>query len=524
MFRSSVYVFILFFLIKTGNLFAQTGPRCSTDEYIQLQIQKDPGYLERIQQALQSARDTYANEAAGTRSTYVIPVVVHVVYNTPTENISDEQILSQIDVLNEDYNRLNADASKTPEGFLPVAGSMPVQFCLAAYDPDGNPTSGITRTQTTITDFGLDDKMKSSATGGADPWPAKHYLNIWTCDLSDNVLGYATLPYDFPPPDNDGVVIRYNVFGRTGVLSPSYNRGRTCTHEVGHWLGLFHTFEGGCTDGDHCDDTPKEKEPVYNCPPFPNISCNNGPDGDMYMNYMDYTNDVCMNLFTVCQCSIMTATLEDPSLRASLKNSPGGCQGVAFDLDASTDLVIFPIDTLPQQGFEPRIQVSNKGAETIFSLNISYRVDGQPESTFTYTEPIGSLQIKQIDLPPYFTGEGGHVFYAWTSLPNGLQDEFVFNDTASGAFMVISEVPKNTNTIDSSLTDGPFVFNIQNPAAGTMHVQIVNVLGQIVYEGTAEVVKNPNLIIDVPDLTPGLYFLYGKIGYDYVKQKIMVVR
>lgn len=523
MFRNGILLFFLLVHFAYAAV-AQSVVRCASDEYIQLQIQKDSGYLNRIQQALEQARNRQASNPADTRSTYVIPVVVHVVYKTAAQNISDEQIQSQIDVLNEDYNRMNADVTKTPAGFLPVAGSMSVTFCLAAFDPDGNPTSGITRTQTTATDFNLDDQMKSSATGGADPWPAKFYLNIWTCNLSDNILGYATLPSGGPPPDNDGVVIRYNVFGRTGVLSPSYNRGRTCTHEVGHWLGLFHTFDGGCADGDHCDDTPKEAEAVYDCPVFPHISCNNGPDGDMYMNYMDYTDDVCMNLFTQCQCNIMMATLEDPNLRASLKNSPGGCQGVAFNLDASTDLVILPIDTLHQQGFEPLVQISNKGAETITSVNINYRVDGQPESTYQYTGSIASLDKKQVYLPVYFTGEGGHLFYTWTSEPNGAQDEFIFNDTASGEFIVKSDVPKNTNSIDSSLTGGPFILNMQNPAAGTMHIQIVNTLGQIVYEGDADVIRYPQLIIDVPDLAPGLYFVYGKVGYDFVKQKIMVVR
>lgn len=520
----SILISFILFALGPSRLLAQQQEHCFTDEYIQRQSENDPDYRAKIERALQNAREQYAANSVSPRSSYVIPVVVHVVYNTPTQNISDEQIQSQIDVLNEDYNRLNADANKTPEGFLPVAGSIPVTFCLAAYDPQGNPTNGITRTETTVSDFGLDDAVKSSATGGADPWPASSYLNIWTCDLSDNVLGYATLPYEFPPPENDGVVIRYNVFGRTGVLSPSYNRGRTTTHEVGHWLGLFHTFDGGCADGDHCDDTPQEKEPVYGCPPFPHISCNNGPDGDMYMNYMDYTNDVCMNLFTLCQCAIMTATLEDAQLRKSLQNSPGGCQGIAFNLDAAADIIDYPFDTIDQQGFEPRVQISNKGAETITSVRINYQVDGQDSLSFIYYDNIPSLQVRLVELPVYFTGEGGHVFYAWTSEPNGQQDEFVYNDTASGEFLVRSTVSKNTNSIDSSLTDGPFIFNIENPAAGIMHIQIVNVMGQIVYEGDAEVVKNPSLIIDVPNLAPGLYFLYGQIGYDFVKQKFMVVR
>jgi hypothetical protein len=503
---------------------AQEAIRCATDQYIERQLQNDPEYLSRIMQAQEDAKAWSAANPADSRNTYVIPVVVHVVYKTVTQNISEEQIQSQIDVLNEDYNRTNADASKTPEGFLSVAGSIPVKFCLAAYDPEGNETNGIVRVETDVDKFYLGDSMKHSNQGGSDAWPTSKYLNIWVCNLGNNVLGYATLPTSGNPSNEDGVVIRYNVFGRTGVLSPSYNRGRTTTHEVGHWLGLFHNFEGGCSDNDGCDDTPAEKEPVFGCPAFPQITCNNGPDGDMYMNYMDYTNDVCMNLFTLCQCEKMESVLTNPQQRLSIQSSPGGCQGVAFNLDASISLVTAPMDTVLQQGFNGQVQLSNRGAGEITTVQISYQVDGQSPETYQYNGSLTSLQSVLVDLPVYFTGEGGHVFYAWTSLPNNAQDEFVFNDTASSEFLVKSEVPKNTHITLTNIDGYQAAFEILNPSAATMYLQLVNAVGQVVLSGNVELINSSTFAIDVSHYSPGLYFLYGKIGFDFVKEKIMVIR
>ncbi|MFI5135071.1 MAG: M43 family zinc metalloprotease [Chitinophagales bacterium] len=518
------YLFFFTLFISSSFLQAQQTAPCGTDLYIQMQAQKDPSYLQRLEQGREEIERWTANHPADTRSTYVVPVVVHVIWNKSIQNISDEQVQSQIDVLNEDFNRLNADTSKTPAPFKSVAAGISIKFCLAAYDPNGNPTNGITRTQTDVTAFYLGDSMKHTSQGGEDAWPTSEYLNFWVCDLSGGVLGYAVMPSPGNPPAEDGLVLRYNAFGRVGVLDPSYNKGRTASHETGHWFGLYHTFEGGCISADNCSDTPPEAEAIFGCPSFPHISCSNGPNGDMFMDYMDYTNDVCMNMFTKCQCNTMQSVLDDPNLRQSLQSSPGGCVGLAFNLDASISTIAFPYDTLPQQAFEPQVQLTNRGSEDLTYVKITYQVDGQTVSTYDYNGDLASEQSALVTLPVYFTSEGGHVFYAWTSDPNHGTDQFIYNDTSSMTFMVKSVVPKNTSSVDSSLTNGPFTFNIQNPGAGTMHYQIVNVLGQIVYEANADIIQHSSLTIDLPNLPPGMYFLYGNIGYDYVKRRIIEVR
>ncbi len=239
-----------------------------------------------------------------------IPVVVHVVYKAGAQNISDAQIQSQIDVLNEDFRMRNADVSTVPGVFQPLATDARLEFELASTDKDGNPTTGITRTRTNADSFTDDDKVKSSSTGGADAWPAGQFLNIWVCNLQP-WLGYAQFPGG--PAETDGVVILHTAFGTTGTASAPFNLGRTTTHEIGHWLNLFHIWgddAGGCGGSDSVADTPNQGGPNYGTPTFPTISCGNGPNGDMFMNYMDYVDDASMVMFSAGQVNRIQATLD----------------------------------------------------------------------------------------------------------------------------------------------------------------------------------------------------------------------
>jgi len=238
-----------------------------------------------------TARDTLSDE------TINIPVVIHVLYNLNEQNISDAQILSQINILNEDYNRLNADASNTPSAFQKNAGNCKIHFCVAKVDPQGRQTKGIIRKYTSKVCFSMNDNMKFANAGGDDAWDSKRYLNIWVCNLQSNVLGYSSLPND--RAELDGVVIQYNAFGNIGTLRPQFNKGRTATHEIGHWMGLLHIWGDNTCGNDYVDDTPPQTYYNGNCPSFPHKSqCSINNNGDMFMNFMDYTNDECMNLFT----------------------------------------------------------------------------------------------------------------------------------------------------------------------------------------------------------------------------------
>jgi len=216
-------------------------------------------------------------------------------------------------VLNEDFRRTNIDAINTPSVWQSIAADSEIEFCMATTDPNGQPTDGINRVQTTHGAFGMNSDVHSTPAGGADDWPNDDYLNIWVCNIETGLLGYATPPSNWTG-DGDGLVIGYQYFGRIGTVQPPYNKGRTATHEIGHWLNLDHVWGGGwgsCGD-DNVSDTPTQEQENYSCPGYPhnpNSCSTTNPEGDMFMNYMDYTNDACMNLFTNGQKTRMLAAI-----------------------------------------------------------------------------------------------------------------------------------------------------------------------------------------------------------------------
>jgi Pregnancy-associated plasma protein-A/Repeat of unknown function (DUF346) len=287
---------------------------CGTMDVHRRLLSRDPAYA-RARAEIENHARLYEHgaQAAARAGVTRIPLVVHVVWNTAAQNISDAQVASQIDVLNRDYRRSNPDVSGTPAPFQPLTADARVEFFLATVDPNGAPTSGIERRQTTVASFADDDAVKSQATGGMNAWPADRYLNIWVCQLGGGLLGYAQFPGG--PPATDGVVILHSGFGTTGTAAPPFNLGRTATHEIGHWLNLNHIWgdDGtGCSGTDNVADTPNQGGPNFGKPAFPHVSCSNGPNGDMFMNYMDYVDDAAMFMFTAGQVARMQAALDGP--------------------------------------------------------------------------------------------------------------------------------------------------------------------------------------------------------------------
>jgi hypothetical protein len=317
------------FTLLAALLFVQFGAMaqrvCGTNEYQAAMEQQDPSIINRREEIEQFTRDFVISNQGGDRNIIRIPVVVHVVHNIPAENISDAQIQSQITVLNQDFRRLNSDVANTPGAFSSLAGDAQIEFCLASVDPNGNPTNGILRVPTSVTSFSTSGNgVKSSSSGGSNAWNSSRYLNMWICDISGSILGYAQFPGG--SASTDGVVIDYLYFGTTGTATAPFNKGRTATHEVGHWLNLFHIWgdDGtGCTGSDQVSDTPNAGGPNYGCPAFPRVTCSNGPNGDMFMNYMDYTDDACMYMFTNAQITRMRALFAAGGARASITTSNG---------------------------------------------------------------------------------------------------------------------------------------------------------------------------------------------------------
>ena len=301
--------------------------KCVMQEYAEQQLSQDNTIKNRFEEIEIFTSEKINSSNDNTQRIYrlpeiiKIPVVVHVLYHTPGQNISNQTIDLLLAALNRDFNMRNSDTANIPAVFKPLATSMGFEFKLATMDPKGIGTTGIIRKYTPITYWLSDDKMKFNASFGDDGWDSKSYLNIWICNMID-ALGYSSFPG--MAASKDGVVMSLESMA-TGYYGTSakVNDFRTIVHEVGHWLNLRHIWgEGYCGD-DNVDDTPKQSTYTPGCPSGSRISCSNNLPGDMYMNYMDFTNDVCMNMFTIGQRKRARALFESGGVRNSILFSKG---------------------------------------------------------------------------------------------------------------------------------------------------------------------------------------------------------
>ncbi|MBS1554200.1 MAG: choice-of-anchor J domain-containing protein [Bacteroidetes bacterium] len=428
------HLFLLALLIcNLQTLWAQE--RCGTVAYETQLAKGNPkretkqqfeDWIQRVHMAPASKLKTQAKNQ--TQSTFIIPVVVHVVHNGEPVgtgvNISDAQILSQINVLNNDFNRLNADRTNTPTAFQSVAGSFDVQFVLAKQDPTGIATNGIRRVQGTKTTWSLSDNFQLKS---QSYWPAEDYLNVWVCNLT-GFLGYTQFPVSTLPglegSSNerltDGIVINYREFGTIDDgpfdLDSRYNKGRTLTHEMGHFFGLRHIWGDGsdCTSTDFVSDTPAQSASTSGCPSHPRLDCGSPQQPRMFQNYLDYTNDACMNLFTQGQVSRMSIVLQNSPRRVSLLLSAGSLPPSTLPNDLGIKNIIAPLVTQCAGSFQPSIQVRNYGTNAITSAQIQLVRNGTPIETIS---PSLNLLIAQETI----------ITFSTVSLVAGANATFTFN-------------------------------------------------------------------------------------------------
>lgn len=408
--------------------------RCFTNEKVAEAIQKNA--VLRKRKAVTEARinryieqEKLAFKGRNAPPVYTIPVVVHIVYRTAAQNISDQRVYEQLQVLNEDYRRTNADASNVPTTFAGVVADTEIEFCLATKDPNNNATTGITRTQTSVNNIGNGSAYYSTAAGGIDIWDPNKYLNIWVCELGGGVLGFTYTPGS-APNGADGVVIGYQYFGKTGATAP-YNGGRTTTHEVGHWLNLQHVWgpgNGGCNQDDGVTDTPLQDQAYSGCPTHPATSCGSA---DMFMNFMDYVNDNCMNSFTAGQKTRMRAAIA--VARPGLLTSQA-C--VIASHDAGISAINHPSGAMCTNSFVPEVTIKNYGASPLTSAVINYQIDGGMVMTQNWTGNLPTTQTALVQLPQQTVTNGAHMITVWTSLPNGNADGDSNNDQSSTPFTV----------------------------------------------------------------------------------------
>jgi hypothetical protein len=363
--------YILFLAAFTAFSFHAQTQKCSSAEIYQQRAINNPELIStRTNLEQQTQNWIFENGSKEkTRNIITIPVVVHVIYKTTAQNVSDAQIQSQIDALNKDFRLFNTDSLDDSHPFWSITADSQIEFCLAQRDPQGNPTNGITRTQTSVTSFNGDESEKFTASGGKDGWNSQKYLNIWVCNLGGDLLGYATFPSDLSVfPTYDGVVINYTAFGTMGTAVSPNNKGRTGTHEVGHWLNLFHIWGDDACGDDLVADTEVAFESNYFCPSFPhnpNSTCGSSQFGEMYMNYMDYVDDACMVMFTFGQANRMRAALAGPRVGLLTSN---GCEPTTNSLNEISNNT-FNISPNPSESFV-LVQSQTNNTVDVSILNI----------------------------------------------------------------------------------------------------------------------------------------------------------
>ena len=307
-------------LFLSAHLTAQQ--RCASYEVLKMQMEADPSFARKVKETEKSfdnyLRKTKTDKQDAKPGAITIPIVVHIVYNTAAQNISDEQIQSQIDVLNEDFTATNSDYNDYDAGYGAVKGDADIEFCLDT----------IVRKATTKKSFPFNDGVKKVQQGGSAAIDPMHKLNIWVCNLGQNLLGYAQFPGG--SPETFGVVCHYRAFGSGEEydLFEDYNLGRTTSHEVGHCFGLRHIWGDANCGNDFVDDTPLHNTANFGCPGEGHLSSCTGTPLEMWMDYMDYTDDRCMYFFTDGQVARMDFFIDsDPQINSIVNSSCNGGRG-----------------------------------------------------------------------------------------------------------------------------------------------------------------------------------------------------
>jgi hypothetical protein len=434
---------LLLFLCVLVGFQANAQRTCSAHDHHEELMAKDPEYAKRHAEIEAFTEQFIRSGGQGQLSRggeIIIPVVFHIIYNTAAQNISEQRILEQMQTFNDDFNATNADTSLIPGPFKPLKGAFNVKFVLANRDPQGNPTTGIVRRQTTRTSFSASSvtsptaqPMKFTAQGGSDAWDTRSYFNVWVCNLSGGVLGYATFPASAGTL-YDGIVLGSAYTGSTGASAP-FNKGRTGTHEVGHYFNLRHIWGDAtaCTASDFVDDTPPQRTSTGGCPSWPRTdACTGTSPGIMFMNYMDYTNDACMYMFSQGQVGRMEAALNGP--RASLLTSTGFVSELENDLEAAQ--IVSPPVAQCATTFAPQVSFTNAGTEPVTTFTATYVISGAAPVSKVWTGTLAPDATAAVEFDEITISEGSYLFTSYSTGTNGVADEDTSNDTIQRIFSV----------------------------------------------------------------------------------------
>lgn len=437
------YLALLCLLLFTSIIInAQNAPHwCASHQEFEKLMKTNPDYAQSQQQleefTTKYVEDYFKNNGNQKLVNKVIPVVFHVIHEGGSENIDRSQILNQLEILNNDYQRFNADTVNTPLVFKPLAANANIEFRLATLDPNGNCTDGVTRTHSGLTN-GCRNNVKSLIY-----WPNNKYLNVWVVKSIQNtggspgtVLGFAQFPGSGSAL-TDGIVMIHNFVGAIGTAAGNGNNGRVLSHEAGHWFNLRHIWGDAVCGSDFVSDTPPQEALNFGCATWPSVSnCNgNAPNGDMFMNYMDYSDGSCMNMFSAGQGARMAAALNSGAsgrnnLWTTSNLAATGTDGGAPCNPSPIALINGEIKRICEGGnvifssgsyngapftYQWTFTGGNPSSSTLSNPTVNYPVAGTYDVTLTATNPNGSSSVTRTgmvkvypvassNLPPFSQG------------------------------------------------------------------------------------------------------------------------
>jgi len=535
------FLFFCCLLNVPGKLLAQKN--CAT---VQLQEQLDIKYPQlkdklqfekwlqnKIEQRKAQSYATSREEAP----VVTLPVVVHIVHKGEAvgvgANLSKAQIDSQIEVLNEDFRRNNADASNTPSVFQPVAADIEVEFVLAKRDPEGLDTDGVTRIKGDQSSYDFADQYELKSQSF---WPSEDYLNIWVTDIDDGFIGYAQFPVSglsgLDGSSNfaltDGVVVDFRAFGSVekyppASLNPAYNLGRTATHEVGHFLGLRHTWgDGGCGVDDFCADTPLTDNSHNGLSVCTFPTDNNGcGSNDMFQNYMAFTDDQCMNLFTLDQKARMRTVLDESPRRASLVISNGDEPPVVALNNLGIRNILAPRKTECSTIISPTLEIRNYGTNQITAATLRVSVDGLEEETRMFALDLNNLDIDTVEFDPIeLFNPGSYQFDFEILTVNGSADPVNDNDFQTSTITIadtttLPELLDFESSPDNWITnnlDGLTTWEITNAPFNDLNNQALKMdFFNYFQEGAIDIFQSPSL--DFSETDANLSILSFNVAY-----------
>lgn len=487
-----LFAFLLLSILSIAQKTSKKVPeKCATMQVLESRLAKNPQLRLNFEKERQNFRkavaskayrsiETINNSGSNNRTITTIPVVFHIVTTNPN-SITDAQIRAQLDTLNKDFAGANGDSVLIPSYFKSLYGKSGIQFCLAQRTPSGNATTGIERVTTSTAEFNSSgNSMKHSSTGGTDIWDGDKYFNVWVVGLAGSALGFATFPNDGVPYEQ-GVVIDYTTL--PGGSQANYNSGKTLTHETGHYFNLYHIWGddetttsypfGTCFGSDDVDDTPNQSVSTGGC--FTGIrtdSCTRTGNGVMYQNFMDYSYDRCLVMFTKAQVTRMEDAVA--AYRRSLLSSNGCLPITPKTYNVELTFINQPIGRLCTNSVSPIITIRNRGGQTLTSLVVNTRVDNGAVTTYTWTGSLANSATTTITLNNFTTGSGNHTLTIYTTRPNNNQDEDVTNDTLTTRYQYNTPATAVSESFETT-TFPPAAWWIVNPFGGTTWERSTNV-------------------------------------------------